>query len=64
MRKASGALLSRRIPAEMREIEDLTEGSSNNGRLINILGSFYSWEHKKYGAGVGMNVMTVQVLNK
>jgi len=32
--------------------------------LMNILGSFYSWEHKKYGAGVGMNVMTVQVLNK
>lgn len=64
VRKSSGALLSRRIPDEMREIEDLTDGASNNGRLMNILGSFYAWEHKKYGAGVGMNVMTVQVLNK
>ena len=37
---------------EMRGIEDLSDGASNNGRLMNILGSFYSWEHKKYGAGV------------
>lgn len=64
VRKSSGDLLSRRIPDEMKDIEELTQGASNNGRIMNILGSFYSWEHKKYGGGVGMNVMTVQVLNK
>lgn len=64
VRKLSGDLLSRRIPEEMKEIEELTQGASNNGRIMNILGSFYAWEHKKYGGGVGMNVMTVQVLNK
>lgn len=60
VRNSAGTKLNRRVPEDMDEIEEL----NRNGRHMTILFDFYGWKNAKFGAGMTLNLLAVQVHNK